>query len=459
MDDERPPFERAVDPDAAQRLRELFATWPSPPYRPPVVLVTALLAVVVLMAASMPLQWFHRYIPAHEFHIVHGYNGANWLLVVALLVLAAAVRVALRPPSGYVVFFFMMPWRLRMHHHGHRPGVASCRVDGGGDREMTVVATGSIAFDYILSYSGRFRDHILLDKTHILNLSFLVDRLEKRRGGVAANYAYNLALLGYPSAILATAGRDADEYHSWLAARGIDVNGLRLLDDVMTATGFTTTDSDDNQLTGYYGGAMLHADILGLDDTVRDPEVVLIGPNGPTAMARLVRECRERGVRWLYDPSHQLSTLSADDLRDGIRGAWMLIGNDYELELIQERTGRDVAALLEECEMVVTTRGRHGSQLATRDGTVEAGAAPATVELDPTGAGDAYRAGLVAGLLRGLELDDAARVASLAAAYVVEQTGTVEHVYTQEEFASRFQSSFDRSLPAELFTRREEVLR
>lgn len=316
---------------------------------------------------------------------------------------------------------------------------------------MTVVATGSIAFDYILSYAGRFRDHILLEKTHILNLSFLVDRLEKRRGGVAANYAYNLALLGYPSAILATAGRDADEYHDWLAARGIDVGGLRLLDDVMTATGFTTTDSEDNQLTGYYGGAMLRADALGLDDTVDDPEVVIIGPNGPTAMARLVRECRERKVRWVYDPSHQLSSLEVDDLKDGIRGAWILIGNDYELELIQQRTGSDLQALAQQCEIVVTTKGRHGSRLTTLSADREAPAAAAHKEVDPTGAGDAYRAGLVAALLQGLELDDAALVAALAAAYVVEQTGTIEHEYTREEFADRFASAFGKPCPPGLF--------
>ncbi|MBV8529121.1 MAG: carbohydrate kinase family protein [Candidatus Dormibacteraeota bacterium] len=316
---------------------------------------------------------------------------------------------------------------------------------------MTVVATGSIAFDYILSYAGRFRDHILLEKTHILNLSFLVDRLEKRRGGVAANYAYNLALLGYPSAILATAGRDAGDYHDWLAARGIDVQGLRLVDDVMTATGFTTTDSEDNQLTGYYGGAMLRADALGLDDTVGDPEVVIVGPNAPAAMARLVRECRDRNVRWVYDPSHQLSSMDVADLKDGISGAWILIGNDYELELIQQRTESDLAALAQECGIVVTTKGRHGSRLTTRSVDIEAPAAAAHKEVDPTGAGDAYRAGLVASLLQGLELDDAALVASLAAVYVVEQTGTVEHEYTRDEFAQRFATAFGKPCPPQLF--------
>lgn len=324
---------------------------------------------------------------------------------------------------------------------------------------MTVVATGSIAFDYILSYAGRFRDHILMDKAHILNLSFLVERLEKRRGGVAANYAYNLSLLGYPSAVLATAGRDADDYRAWLAERGIDVRGLHLVDDVMTATGFTTTDSDDNQLTGYYGGAMLKADILGLDDSVSDPEAVIIGPNGPTAMARLVRECRERRVRWVYDPSHQLSSMTNEDLIDGIQGAWILIGNDYEVELIQQRSGWNVQALTERCQMVVTTRGRHGSQLATRDGVTEVAAAPARTEADPTGAGDAYRAGLVASLLQGLGLREAGMVGALAAAYVVEHTGTVEHLYTREEFAARFAEAFATPIPPALFAERSAGVR
>src|SRR5947199_140356 len=197
-----------------------------------------------------------------------------------------------------------------------------------------VLCTGSIAYDYILSFKGRFKDHILLDKTHILNLSFLVDDLQKRRGGVAGNYAYNLALLGQPAAVLATAGTDATEYRDWLEAKGVDCRGLRLLEGEMSATGFTTTDMDDNQLTGYYGGAMWKAAMLGLDD------------------------------------------------------------------------------------------------------------APAGREADPTGAGDAYRAGLVAGLLRGLDLGEAGCIASLAATYAVEQVGTIEHAYTREDFCARHKDAF-----------------
>jgi adenosine kinase len=307
---------------------------------------------------------------------------------------------------------------------------------------MTVVCTGSIAYDYILTFKGHFKDHILLDKTHILNLSFLVDDLQKRRGGVAGNYAYNLALLGYPCAVLATAGTDATEYRDWLMSRGIDCRGLRLLEGELSATGFTTTDLDDNQLTGYYGGAMWRAAMLGLDDAPPSPDAVIIGPNDPKAMKRLVHECREREVRFVFDPAHQLPMMSAEDVTDSTRGAWIVIGNDYELELIEQRTSRDERGLLELAEMVVTTLGRHGSRIATRKETIEIPAAPPTRESDPTGAGDAYRAGLVAGLLRGLKLEDAGRVASLAASYAIEQVGTIEHGYTQAEFTRRFRSAF-----------------
>jgi len=314
-----------------------------------------------------------------------------------------------------------------------------------------VVCTGSIAFDYILTFKGRFKDHILLDKTHMLNLSFLVDNLKKRRGGVAGNYAYNLALLGYPSAVLATAGSDAIEYRAWLEKLGVDCRGLRLLDDEISATGFTTTDLDDNQITGYYGGAMNRAGSLGLDDTVSEPEAVIIGPNAPEEMRRLVRECRERGVPWVFDPAHQLPHLSGEDLVDGSRDAWVLIGNDYELEMIQHRTGCTMEELKQLSELVVTTLGREGSRIETATASHAIAPAPARAEVDPTGAGDAYRSGLVAGLLRGLDIPTAGAVASLAATYAVEQVGTIEHGYSHEEFGERFKSAYGRPLPVELW--------
>lgn len=313
---------------------------------------------------------------------------------------------------------------------------------------MTVVCSGSIAFDYILSFKGRFGDHILPDKTHMINLSFLVDNLQKRRGGVAGNYAYNLALLGHPSAILATAGGDAVSYRDWLAAKGIDCHGLRILEDEISATGFTTTDLDDNQITGYYGGAMNRAGLLGLKDTVARPAAVIVGPNAPDAMFRLVRECREGGIPWVFDPAHQLPHMQREDIEEGCRGAWILIGNDYELELMQERTGRSLQDLLELATIVATTSGREGSRLQSRNDAVAIPAAPPLREADPTGAGDAYRAGLVAAMLRGLSLAEAGRCASLAATYAIEQVGTIEHSYTPQEYATRYREAFGALLPA-----------
>src|SRR5258708_31804766 len=176
---------------------------------------------------------------------------------------------------------------------------------GCGCSAVSVVCTGSIAFDYILSFKGRFKDHILPDKTHMINLSFLVDNLKKRRGGVAGNYAYNLALLGYPSAVLATAGSDAVEYRAWLEKLGVDCRGLRLLEDEISATGFTTTDLDDNQITGYYGGAMNLAGSLGLDDTVPNPEAGVGGPEAPRPTARLGRGWPEPGAPSGFRPPPQ----------------------------------------------------------------------------------------------------------------------------------------------------------
>jgi len=314
-----------------------------------------------------------------------------------------------------------------------------------------VLCTGSIAYDYILTFKGKFKDHILPDKTHILNLSFLVDDLKKRRGGVAGNYAYNLSLLGHPAAILATAGTDATEYRDWLAANGVDCTGLRLLDGEISATGFTTTDMDDNQLTGYYGGAMLRAGMLGLDDAPAGVTAVIIGPNAPDAMKRLVVECRDRRVPFVFDPAHQLPHMSGADVMDSLDGAWIVIGNDYELELIQQRAECGMETLCDRAQIVVTTLGRHGSRITTREGSVEVPAAPAVQEADPTGAGDAYRAGLVAGLLRGLELAEAGRVASLAATYAIEHVGTIEHRYTREEFCTRHRSAFGSDVPERLW--------
>src|SRR4029077_18231483 len=235
-------------------------------------------------------------------------------------------------------------------------------------------------------------------------------------------------------------------YRDWLIGLGIDCQGLRLLDGEITATGFTTTDMDDNQLTGYCGGAMGRAAMLGLEDASPGAEALIVGPNDPAAMIRLVKECRGAGLPFVFAAAHPLPPLSPEEVAEGARGAWILIGNDYELELIMQRTGHSMDGLVEMAEMVVTTLGRDGSRIATRKGVIDIPPAPARQEADPTGAGDAYRAGLVTGLLRGLELETAGRVASLAATYAIEQVGTVEHSYVPEEFSERYRVAFGANL-------------
>lgn len=309
-----------------------------------------------------------------------------------------------------------------------------------------VVATGSIAFDYIIRFQGHFADHFVAGKADRLNLSFLVDRMERRHGGVAANCAYTMALLGQPAAILATAGEDAAEYRAWLEGLGIDCRGLRLLPGELSATGFTTVDLDANQLTGYYGGAMIRAAEVHLRDTVPDPAAVLIGPNAPDAMDQLVRECREARVRWMYDPSHQLPHLDAATLVENARGAWILIGNEYEMHLIEQRTERDLEGLLELAEIVVTTLGGEGAEIATRERRVHVPAAPISGEEDAVGAGDAFRAGLVHGLLAGRSLEEAGRIGAVAGAYVVEQSGAMPRPYTRGEFEARYRQAFEVAL-------------
>jgi adenosine kinase len=307
---------------------------------------------------------------------------------------------------------------------------------------MAVIATGSISFDFILRFNGRFAEHILAEKARVINLSFLVDTVVKRRGGVAANCAYTLRLLGYPAAIVATVGADGAEYKTWLEEKAIDCSGIRVLPDEQTATSYTITDLDDNQITGYYSGATLKAASIGLDETAADPEAVIIGPNAPDAMFRLVRECRERRIPWVWDPAHQLPGMTRKDVEEGCRGAWIVIGNDSEIELIQQRTKRDIAGLLYLANKVVTTFGRDGSSISTREGEYYVPAAPARAEVDPVGAGDAYRAGLVFGLLTGRTVIEAGQIASVAAAYVVERKGTIEHSYSLEEFEQRYQNSY-----------------
>lgn len=307
---------------------------------------------------------------------------------------------------------------------------------------MSILLSGSVAFDHIMVFPGHFEDHILPDKIHILNVSFLVDSLDRLRGGVAGNLAYSLALLKQPCKIVATVGRDFDEYRAVLDAMGVDTSAIQVIEDELTASAFITTDRADNQITGFYPGAMSRAGELSLEPHVAGTEVAIVSPTDPKAMRRHTRELTEAGARYVYDPGQQIVSLSPAALREGIEGADTLVGNDYEFAMMVEKSGLTRAELERACPTVIVTFGELGSRVFHGGERIDIPAVRPRSVVDPTGAGDGYRAGYLAALRAGLPIDVAGRFAALAATYVVEVKGTQSHRYTIEEFSERFTRVF-----------------
>src|SRR5262245_36828029 len=236
------------------------------------------------------------------------------------------------------------------------------------DGSRRVIVTGSVAFDYLMTFSDRFLDVLVPDRMHRLSVSFRVDSMRRVRGGCAPNIAYSLARLGADPVILATAGSDARDYRDWLADAGVDVSLLRLFDDVFTASFFVTTDRDQNQVGTFYSGAMDRARDLSFHDL--DPKSVamaVIAPNDPQAMARYAGECRVLGIPFMYDPSQQVAQLSGDDLLAGVEGATIFIGNEYEFGVIEKKTGLSESELLARVPVLIVTHGSEGSTISLRD--------------------------------------------------------------------------------------------
>ncbi len=305
----------------------------------------------------------------------------------------------------------------------------------------SIAVTGSVAYDTIMVFGGRFADHILSDQAHILNVSFLIDRLDRRRGGTAANIAYTLALLGDRPLLCAAVGNDFAEYGAALSAAGVDTSGALLCDDVTTATAFITTDVDDNQITAFYPGAMSRA--AGVDlEALAEVSHVVVTPDAPDGMALHVEQAARLGARLVFAPAQQLSSLSDDAVIAGLDAAWLVVGNDYEIEVIHRRTGRDVEAMVRAGASVARTRGGEGSELYMDGALHRIPVAPTDQVVDPTGAGDAYIGGLLAGLREGRAPAVAGRMGSLAATYVVEQQGPQGHSYTRDEFDTRYTRAF-----------------
>jgi adenosine kinase len=308
---------------------------------------------------------------------------------------------------------------------------------------MRIFVTGSIAFDYIMVFPGRFRDHILPDKMHVLSVSFLVDSLTRLKGGTGANIAFNLGLLGERPLLVGAVGDDFTEYRAWLESHGVDCRTVRVKSGDHTASCFINTDLQDNQITAFYPGAMSDAGSISIAElgATRD-DLVVIAPNDPAAMNRYAGECIDRGVPYLYDPSMQLPRLDRPDLERGCRGAQILAGNDYEFGMMAEKLEMSEAELRRLVPITVMTRGEAGALITVGREEFDIPPAKPRQVLDPTGAGDAFRAGFIVGMNRGLSWPTVGRIAALTAVYAIENKGPQQHHYTLAEFVERYHENF-----------------
>jgi len=309
---------------------------------------------------------------------------------------------------------------------------------------MNIIVTGSIAYDYLMRFPGKFTEHIIEGQIHRLSVSFLVDDMSKHWGGNGANISYTMALLGMHPKVFGTVGRDFGDYRLWLERAGVDCSLVKQIDDVFTSSFFVTTDIENNQIASFYGGAMAYARHFSLADVCSQrPDLVIIAPNDPRAMNQLADECKQRGIRYIYDPSQQVPRLSGDDLRLGMDGAYAMTINAYEAEIISKKTGLSIDQMRERVEILVITQGARGSHVYTNGSRLEIDVFPPDSIIDPTGVGDAYRAGFVAGILNDLPLKTAGEMGALCATYALEQIGTQSHYFTLPEFIARFRRHFD----------------
>jgi adenosine kinase len=307
---------------------------------------------------------------------------------------------------------------------------------------MQILVSGSVAYDRIMDFPGKFADHILPEKIHILNVCFVVDSLKEKFGGTAGNIAYNLALLGEKPLILAAAGKDFDRYEAWLSKHGLPVSGIRYIEEELTAGAYITTDMSGNQITGFNPGAMKYPSLQQVEGLNPRETLAIVAPGNVEDMIGYSRIYKQDKIPYIFDPGQQISVMSGEQLVEMITGSELLISNDYELEMIIQATGLGKGELLERTKAIISTLGENGSLLYSQQDEVAIHAAKALQVLDPTGAGDAYRAGLIKGLVMGKELADAARMGATCASYAVERYGTQEHSFTNEGFWARHLATF-----------------
>jgi adenosine kinase len=270
-----------------------------------------------------------------------------------------------------------------------------------------------------------------------------VETLVRRRGGIAPNIAYTMALLGGRPKIFATVGEDFEEYRQWLESIGVDTSLAKVIEGKYTASFFATTDQDNAQLASFYPGAMAHAAELSLADLESKPDLVVISPNDPAAMDKYIDECVQKGIPYLYDPSQQIVRVDGDVLKNGIEGAKWLFVNEYEFGMVQKKTGMSEAEVAAQVELLVVTLGEKGSMIWAGGEVIETGAVPPKQIIDPTGAGDAYRGGFLTGFSRGWDWDTCGHMGALTATYCLESDGPQGQSYTPAEYVARYRENFD----------------
>jgi adenosine kinase len=306
-----------------------------------------------------------------------------------------------------------------------------------------ILVSGSIAYDRIMKFPGKFKDHFHADKMHALSVSFAVTTLDESFGGTAGNIAYNLALLHEKPIVLAAVGGDFQKYREHWQKLGIDPSATQREMSIPTAVGHIITDDEDNQIAAFYPGAMARPYV----QPIPDAPLAIVAAGNTQDMTELAQKLRARGTPFFYDPGQQIVSLSGEELRAGLEGASGLFGNDYEIHMIEQKTGWDRKEMLKHVPMVITTLGSKGSHVATPDKEFNVLSARAIEVLDPTGAGDAYRAGFAAAWLRKLPIETCVKIASTVAVYAVEAYGTQNHSFTMESLKERYEKAYEEKFP------------
>jgi len=306
---------------------------------------------------------------------------------------------------------------------------------------MNIYISGSLAYDRIMDFPGYFHEHILPEKIHILNVSFTVNGMTEKFGGTAGNIAYTLRLLGEKSAILSTIGKDFSSYFQWLGKNDISTDSIKVINEEFTAGAYITTDKADNQITGFNPGAMKHRSEFKFSRT-KENAVGLMGPGNLGDMIEYAKYYKAHGIDCICDPGQSLPSWNAKDLTEWITGSTILICNDYELELIMKMTGKGREELHRITGTLIVTLGEKGSVISTAAGDTVIPIARADKVVDPTGAGDAYRSGLLKGLATGKSIETSAKIGAVAATYAVEKYGTQEHHFSYDDFVKRYRENF-----------------